>query len=262
MISITYRTSDPTQWGAGIGRNLHASEFDQNLWNLATAIVALQTDRPQPNNIASITVTDTVMNITLDDGTVIGPLPLPVLTFRWRAAWAPFTPYAVLDAFTVEGYGLYLVVQHHTSGAEFDPNQTLDDGTTLVLEQMLGSDAGSTAAAAIYDMGFYYQGRIADNLGALIYEVPLLREVLVPASSLHQAYLDTPPSVNAIDLPVLHNGSNMGTIHFDVGANTGAVTVVDNIVLAGERLAVGVPPVNDATAAGLAVSFAAQRLMV
>ena len=131
-----------------------------------------------------------------------------MLTFRLRAAWASFTPYAVLDAFTVEGYGLYLVVQHHTSGAEFDPNQTLDDGTTLVLQQMLGTDADSAAAAAIYDMGFYYQGRIADNPGALIYEVPLLREVLIAASPVHKAYLDIPPSVNAVDLPVLHNGAN------------------------------------------------------
>ena len=72
MISITYRTTDGTQWGAGIGRNLHASEFDQNLWNLATAIVALQDDRPQPNNIASITVVDTVMNITLDEERSLG----------------------------------------------------------------------------------------------------------------------------------------------------------------------------------------------
>jgi hypothetical protein len=89
---------------------------------LAQAIFELQNDPAVPNGIAAISVDGTQMTITLQDGTVLGPYTLPVLTFRWRDEWTPSTMYAVLDVVKVTDVGIYMVQIAHTSGATFDPN--------------------------------------------------------------------------------------------------------------------------------------------
>lgn len=116
-LSLKFRTDDALRWGSGIGHNLSAGEFDQNTYDIQVAINDLQTDRPQPNNIASITVTGSSMTVYLDDGTPIGPLPLPVLAFTYRGEWAVSTVYNPLDIFIVSGVGLYLTRVLHTSDA-------------------------------------------------------------------------------------------------------------------------------------------------
>jgi hypothetical protein len=109
-------------WGPGKGANLTPSEVDTNFWELAQAIVDLTANPALPVGIASIAVSGTQMTITLTDGTVLGPFTLPVLTFRWRGEWQPFTSYAVLDVFTVLNTGIYMVQIAHTTDAAFDAN--------------------------------------------------------------------------------------------------------------------------------------------
>lgn len=118
-VSITFNTTGA--WGAGTGV-LEAAEVDENFYSVKLAIEALEDDRPQPNNIASIIMAanGTQIIVILDDATEIGPLPLPVLQFRDRGEWIPFAVYAVLDVFSVEGYGLYSVRIAHTAAASFD----------------------------------------------------------------------------------------------------------------------------------------------
>jgi len=135
MVDITYRTLGP--WGSGKGANLQPAEVDTNFWNVAEAIVALQTNPAQPVGIASITVSGTQMWITLTDSTVLGPYTLPVLTFRWRGEWEPNADYVALDVVTVFQTGIFMCQVSHTSGATFDIDQEI--GGTLVWLQLFGS---------------------------------------------------------------------------------------------------------------------------
>jgi hypothetical protein len=142
MVDITYRTIG--SWGAGKGANLQAAEVDNNFWSLAEAINDLINDPPQANGIGAINVSGTQMTIVLNDGSIMGPFTLPVLTFRWRGEWQPSTPYAQLDVFTVEASGIYFVLIPYTSGPAFDPNVT-DGSGNPVLQQLFGAVDGGLA---------------------------------------------------------------------------------------------------------------------
>lgn len=141
-IALTYRTNDNTRWGTGQGSNLGAAEIDQNFWNLAEAIVGLETAASVPNGITSITVSGTQMLVTLTSGTVLGPFTLPVLQFNWRGPWEPGTNYAPLDVFTVATVGIFSVNEPYFSPATFNPTQ--DDGAgNLYLNQLFGATGNS-----------------------------------------------------------------------------------------------------------------------
>lgn len=115
-----YRTNGA--WGVGLGVNLTPAQVDGNFYELRSDLDDVIANPPTPNNIASIAVSGTAMTITLDDATELGPFPLPVLQFRWRGDWAPTTLYATLDSFAVAGYGIFSVLQDHTSAGSFDPD--------------------------------------------------------------------------------------------------------------------------------------------
>jgi hypothetical protein len=138
-MDLTFRLPGP--WGAGKGANLQPTEVDANFWELAQAIVDLQSNPAQPVGIESISVSGTQMTITLTDGTVMGPFTLPVLTFRWRGEWVPLAAYAELDVFTVEFTGIFMAVLAHTSGATFDPNIAVSGEPALL--QLFGSTDAS-----------------------------------------------------------------------------------------------------------------------
>lgn len=118
-VSVTFNTAGA--WGAGVGI-LSAAQVDTNFYNLKVAVEELQDDRPQPNNIASIVANaaGTAWTVFLDDGTQLGPLPVPILQFRDRGAYAAGLVLAGLDVFSVEGQGIYSVVIPHTAAATFD----------------------------------------------------------------------------------------------------------------------------------------------
>lgn len=148
MVDLTFRTLGA--WGAGKGANLDASEVDSNFWELAQAIFDLQNDPATPNGIASITVSGTQMTITLHDGTVMGPYTLPVLTFRWRGEWQPFTSYAVLDVVTVQLVGIFMAQVAHTSAAgPFDPGLVIGSAVWLQLFGSADASLGSLPDVAL-----------------------------------------------------------------------------------------------------------------
>jgi len=134
-MDITFRTLGP--WGPGKGSNLQPSEVDSNFWSIAQAILDLQENPSLPNGIASITVSGTQMTIYLNDGTVLGPYTLPVLTFTWRDEWEPGTSYAALDVFKVTNVGIFMVEISHISDVAFDPALTV--GGEPALLQLFGS---------------------------------------------------------------------------------------------------------------------------
>lgn len=119
-MAIIFRTAGA--WGPGKGSNLSAAEGDNNFWDLAQRVLDLETDMPEPNNIADILVDGSQMTVVMDNGDTFGPFTLPVATIHWRGAWAADTDYFVNDLVSVAGRGVYLVrVAHHTEPlSEFD----------------------------------------------------------------------------------------------------------------------------------------------
>lgn len=75
--AITYRTTDYSRWGAGLGANLAAAQVDGNFWALAQAIVGLQENPATGPTIVSVTSTGTGFSFILSDGTILGPIALP-----------------------------------------------------------------------------------------------------------------------------------------------------------------------------------------
>lgn len=147
MVDLTFRGVGP--WGPGKGSNLQASEVDNNFWEVAEAIVNLETNPAQPNSIETISLSGTQMYITLSDGTVLGPYTIPVLVMRWRDEWIPDTPYVTLDVFKVTDWGIFLVQVEHVSGPVFDPDITVGGQRALV--QLFGSvDAKLTNLQDVY----------------------------------------------------------------------------------------------------------------
>lgn len=245
-------------WGLGLGRRLTAAEADANIYEHDQAIAALQADRPEPNSIASISVVGSAMTIHMTDATTIGPLPLPVLSFKWRGAWTPFTLFDVLDTFIVEGVGIYSVLSSHTGGASFDPE--IEAAGEPALQKIWGFEVSDVGT--VYDIEFQCRGVLAEI------ETPpflALRPFRVPSSAdgEHLAYLVTPASTARQVLPILHDLTQIGTVTFEIGENTGTVEIAEAADFAfTEHLAIGVPATADATAAGMALALAARRIVL
>ena len=140
-MSVIYRTTGP--WGPGVGRNLTAAEIDSNFYDQQTHLAGLEDSRPQPDDITGVSTNGTQMTFHLESGATLGPVDLPVLYWRWRDEWLPFTIYAALDTVSVADTGLFLVLQDHTSGATFDPAATGGDPPTPLYDQLLGVGTGA-----------------------------------------------------------------------------------------------------------------------
>jgi hypothetical protein len=228
MVDITYRTLGP--WGSGKGANLQPSEVDANFYSLATAIVDLINNPESPNGIDSIAVSGTQMTITLQDGTVLGPYTLPVLTFRWRGEFEP-NVYAVLDVFTVSlgntdvadpatvSYGIYMV-QIAGTYSLFDQGEMV--GGEPVYKQLFGSTDNSLATMGDVDVidpladgdvlrwnagtslwtnsalgSMAVQAASAVNISGGVFHN--LANPLLPGDAVNKAYVDSLPAGMTID---------------------------------------------------------------
>lgn len=156
-ISITFRTTDNSRWGAGLGHNLTADEIDLNFWNLKEAFEAFTA--PAAITIASVTRSGTDMFLVMSDNTTIGPIPLPVLAFRYLGAWQAHFAYSVLDTFFVLGRGIFTTEIAHTSGASFDPDITVAGDPALL--QLFGS-TGTERIIELSDVDIA-DSNLADN---------------------------------------------------------------------------------------------------
>lgn len=253
-VPITYRTTDDTKWGAGAGADLDAPDIDNNFWELQQAILALQATRPQPNNIASVSREGTLMVMHLDDGTTL-TIPLPVLQYRDRGAWAPNTDYKALDLIRVEGKGIYSALLDHTSGLDFDEN-AVDGDSNPLWNKLIGSDAGA-GSSSIYGIEFYYPGKLSDVTATYLWQMVSLQNLTIQAGGHNVAYLQT-PAAGSISLECKLNDAHVGQINFPSGSNLGVVLLdTDVSVNRDDRFAVAPPASADAAAAGLTVGFPA-----
>jgi hypothetical protein len=122
-MAIVYRTAGA--WGPGKGSDVLPAEVDNNFFELATRVLTLEENPPDPNSIDTITVVGGQMTITLTGGETFGPFTLPVALLVPRGDFANGVAYHSLDLVTDPTTGLYLVLQAHTGVAPFDPNRTI-----------------------------------------------------------------------------------------------------------------------------------------
>jgi hypothetical protein len=257
-LAISYVSTGP--WGAGTGIPFTTPvPVDTNFYNVAQAIEALENDRPQPNEIVSVTQTGLSFSFNLADASVLGPIDLPVLSFRFFEAWEPLTLYSELDTFIVDGNGIYTVLLAHTTGATFDAALLI--GGDPAYKKLFGfaPDGGSSI---VYDLEFQYQGVLSDALAPPV-NFLALRPFIVPAASgQHLAYLVEAPATAEQVLPILHDATQIGTVTFAIGENDGTVAITaDESIVFGDRLIIGLPLAPDAAASGLTVALAARRVV-
>ncbi|HJQ59433.1 MAG TPA: hypothetical protein VJ890_21175 [Vineibacter sp.] len=140
-MAVIYRTTGP--WGPGVGRNLTAAEIDGNFYDQQVHLAGLEDSRPQPDDITSVSTNGTQLTFHLESGATLGPVDMPVLAWRWRDEWEPFTIYAAMDTFSVGEQGIFLTLLDHTSAAEFDPAATTGDPPLPVYQQLIGVGTGA-----------------------------------------------------------------------------------------------------------------------
>lgn len=259
VLSLIFRTVGA--WGAGIGHRLSAAQVDTNFYNIKLAIEDLFANRPLPISISSMERNGLELVVTLDNGTVFR-LPWPVLQFRYRGPWAPFTVYLAGDVFVEPGVGLFSVLVDHTAPGIFDRNLTL--AGSAVLNMLMASDSGSATTSAIYDIGGCYQGLIKDSPEDVLWELPITRGLAIPASdgtsTLNRAHLREAPATVVQIFPIFQNDTQVGTATFAVGSNDGVIVIHTDIALvAGDILGIGKPVDEDGVAMLFSLLLAATR---
>lgn len=147
-MTIIYRTTGA--WGTGQGSNLSATQVDGNFYDLDTRLTTVENNPVQPYQITSFTIGARTASLTLSDGTVLGPVDIEIPMPRWRGEWQPNTAYVEMDFVTVNGSGLFAVMDDHTSAATFDENaQDLNSPPGLLYQNLM--NIGTIAAAVWLD---------------------------------------------------------------------------------------------------------------
>lgn len=138
-MTIVYRTDGA--WGLGKGSNLTPAEVDGNFYFLDQRVSTLL-DGLLPAGIDTISMTGAELTFVLDDvgGTTFGPFTIPPAALRWRGDFAGATSYLKNDIISHET-GIYLVLQAHTSDAEFDGARQVSG--LPVYEVMLAAEGGA-----------------------------------------------------------------------------------------------------------------------
>lgn len=261
--AIDFVTSDFARWGAGTGAPLQAADVDGNFYNLQQAIAALQSNPAQPNNIVGVTTTGTSLYFLLADGTQLGPVGLPVLSWRWRGAWATNTSYSALDVVSLDGLGIFLVLQNLTSGTVFDPSATDASGNPLY-QQLWGSSLPFYLSYSL--PGAFADIAVDESDGN--YE---LFDVLMPVAVTLPAGLTTSPTPGCETAPAadvtltlqqIHAGAAtaIGTMTIAAGQTAGSYAFASAVTVpAGDRLRLYAASGVDSTIAGLFGCIAGTR---
>ncbi len=123
-MTSSYRGSGP--WGAGLGRPLHWSEQDENIYDKETRITSLEegTTGGGAVGIANIESSGGQLIITMTDSSVYTfDLTQIAVEAAWtpQGAWLPSHLYHALDVVTYAG-SAYLVTIDHVSDTVFDPD--------------------------------------------------------------------------------------------------------------------------------------------
>lgn len=251
-MAIAYVTTDALKWGDGTGVPHPAAVADNNFWEVVLRLNALEASPPQPVSITDITSDGAALTITLSDATTRGPFTLPVANFQFAGPWLPLTVFGANSMITVEDFGVFLVLQSHTSGSVFDPDSDL--GGNPVYRQIFG-----TPVVAHYDIAANYIGNLPSG------EVKLAQFVAPRAFTLRAtlpdslSYLSVAPTAD-VTITMRKNITVIGTITHAAGFAAGVFSFLSDVAFApGDRLHFIGPVGADATAADWSISLVADR---
>jgi hypothetical protein len=139
-------------WGSGLGRRLTVTEHDNNNWQFASRLAALEGATAYAG-ITGFGVTGptgspgTLFTVEMSDGSSFGPYALPVAQFRSHGAYAGGASFTFNDIFTVNG-SLYIVNVPHVSPTGFNPS--LNDGAGHdYYSQLIPTPAGSLPTGGV-----------------------------------------------------------------------------------------------------------------
>jgi hypothetical protein len=265
MDGIVFRTTDNTRWGAGggsgTGGNITALQEDENKWAFLTRIQALENDPPEAVSISGFTIIGSQFQINMTDGSHHGPYTLPIATFHDQGTWVNDMPLAPLDLINSPGFGLYRVLIAHTTPsapATFDPDAVDEDSGSPTFGQPLYQIVYGEQDY-IYDVGFFFPGRpgIGVDDGSAMFGHVFVHPVSAPATLPgSEAFLKTDPA-SSMSMKIQKNGTDIGTVDFVAGSNTGTFTLAADASFAiGDRLTVLKPTAGvDTDARELSVSF-------
>lgn len=267
-MTITYRNDGA--WGSGKGSRLTSVEVDNNFYDLALRVGAVE-DLPVGVFIEDVTFTGNSITFHLSDDTTRGPFPLPVAIFNPVGAWANSTNYDYLDLVTVPTLGLYVVmVPHETpSSGDFDPNA--DDGTT---EANLLYRIVVPLNDLNYDIGMSIVGSMIRSPGTVMCKIVVPRSIRMSAGLVGAfAHLGTAvdgggTDMTTLSLNIYRNLDLLGGIMFDAGVDLdgdggqfGVITfTADADFDAGDRLRIVSVVADDEAAADLSISIPSTRL--
>lgn len=260
---VVFRTVDMLRWGVagglGTGGNLTPLQFDENMWELLTRIQALENDPPEAISVNGFTVIGSQFQVNMSDGSTRGPYDLPIATFRLMGEWVNDLPLAKLDIISAQHFGLYLVLQPHTTPAgpaTFDPD-AVDGSANPLYQQLFGEDT------YIYDLGFFFPGRpgIGIDDGAAIAGHVFVHPVTLPINLTDsKAKLKVDP-VATLSFPIQVNGVTKGSVDFAAAATVGTFTFAAAVEIAvGDVLTVLKPTTVDIDARELSVTIKATRV--
>lgn len=254
-MAIKYRTAG--DWGAGTGADLNPEDVDENFWELAERLLALETNPPSPAEISNIEVVGTQMMIYLSNGDSYGPYTLPYLMFRSRGDWAPATNYSFLDLTTVAGRGLYFVNITHTSDATFDPDKEI--GGEKVYTLVFGE------SAYVYRFGLFYPMRPGQGISGGSYMAAHLfvEQVTLPAGLAgSSARLRVAPTAELVFNIYDQDDTLLGNLTFAATETTGTFTFDDDWTADADDYVYFAPPsALDDTARDLMVTIAGTRTL-
>lgn len=217
----------------------HEERIDTN----ATAIAAIV-----PNGIADVYASGNNLYVDDDDGNTYGPfaVPRPLLTFV--GTWATATSYSRNNLVYVQGVGLVLVLQAHTSASPFDIDRQISGGDVYDLV---------APSAASYDFGFVMGPTAPDSGGLVGNPAPIPRAITIPANLAGTSYYagDDPDTDQVYSLR--DDGVEIGTITVGSGTAAGMVTLATTsgagkLVAAGSVMTMVAP--SDGTAQDTSIS--------
>jgi hypothetical protein len=256
-LDIKFRTDNSPLWSAYSGNRLPNTIADQNMYNIKVAIEELQTNPPSPDEISAITTFGLSWVVTFDSGRQI-TVPVQVLQWRWRGIWQAGAAYQAFDGFMIEGVGLFSVNIDHTAALTFDPDREIGGAPVY---NAIYKDGTAANSAIIYDIGFSYGPKLADNVSDKLWEFAAVRAYKIPTTG-HVARLREAPSTLDQVIPLLYGSTEIGTISFIIGQTDGDISITaETNVAFGEMFSAGKPDNLDATAAGLSVTFAFVRIV-
>jgi hypothetical protein len=278
VASLTFRTSDVTRWGGGLGSDLSAVQVDLNFWTLFAAVDALEATSGAGAGIDFINQPSggNVFFIHLTDHRVLGPFTIPTAQWNPRGAWAPTTNYAAYDVVSNDG-SLYLIVIPHTSGATFSAFAT--DGLGHNLYNLILTNpadmlptGGTPGQRLVKSTSSPFETEWLDDhirLNVFVEGMPQPAETLMqflvvdhmtlPSGLIGSVIFQGIPSETSVTYTLFQNASAIGTITFNGPSPIDIVVAFAALVhcVPGDVLSLVAPAVPDAAQSNISFTFLA-----